>query len=136
MSEIAILSDLIEIQNEKEEILFFTTNKKFRVWFIKLKLPDGSSKYYRYKKEPAESAGPSFLPDLGTVGNTLLAIGNAAASSARGAEPNAFDLRREIIQEQVNELAHQGFKVSEKYISLFISNKIKELIFTRKINNR
>lgn len=105
MSEIAVLSDLIETSNEEEEVLFLTLTTKVRIWYVKVKFPDGSSKHYRYEKKKA-------------------------ASSA-SLQSSAIDRRREIIQERVNELALQGFKVGQKYVSLFMSKKIKELILTK-----
>lgn len=103
MNEIATLSDVLQEDTEEDDLFFFSITSKIWVWRVKLSMPDGSKKYYRYAK--------------GSSGN------NATA---------AINKRREIIQERVNDLAQQGFSVHPKYISLFMSGKIKELIIEKK----
>lgn len=105
MNEIAIISDLNEIQNEDEEFLFLTLKKQVRVWYIKTKLPDGQIKWNRYATKPT----------------SIRATLNSAD----------MQLRNEIIQDRINELAREGFHVDQKYVSLFVSEKIKELIISR-----
>jgi hypothetical protein len=112
MNEIAVLSDNVAIRKEEERLLFLTLTKEFKIWCIDLKMPDGTTSSYRYEKRSTE----------GIHGMRI----------SRELSSSGLDKRREIIQEQINRLAQQGFSVSQKYISLFMSNKIKELILTKK----
>lgn len=132
MSEIAVLSDLIETKDEKEEIFFFTTTKKVKFSYIKINLPDGNVRYREYNKASGESSQGSLgLSQFGLIGTVMDGLTNVAANAARKSTTAAFEKRKEIIQEQINDLARQGYRVSEKYISLFMSMKIKELILRK-----
>jgi hypothetical protein len=103
MNEIATIADTCDEETVEDDLFFFSLKSKTHVWYVKLSMPDGSKKYYRYAK--------------GLRGNLT---------------GDAKNKRREIIQERVNELAQQGFSVPPKYISLFMSGKVKELILERK----
>nr|WP_315252942.1 hypothetical protein [uncultured Duganella sp.] len=113
MNEIAVISDLVENQKEEEEFLFIKQTKDVKSWFIKTKLPNGNAKYQRYATKPAYiRSGPIKLN------------GPSLTSSD-------IELRNEIIQDKINELSREGFHVEKKYVSLFVSGKIKELILSR-----
>ena len=107
MSKIAMLTDVLEEGTVEDDWLLFSVTKKALVWYLKVTMPDGDKKYYRY----ADGAS-----------------GNQSSS--------AENKRREIIQTRINELSEKGFSVNQKYISLFISKKIKELIIEEKSAQR
>jgi uncharacterized protein YjhX (UPF0386 family) len=114
MNEIAVISDLVENQKEEEEFLFLKQTKEVKVWYIKTKLPDSDAKYQRYATKPTNiKSGPLTL-------------------NGPGLNSTDIETRNGIIQDQINALAREGFTVTGKYISMFISGKIKELILSRK----
>ncbi len=134
MSQIAVLSDFFETQNEDEEIFFIKTTKKIRVAYIRIKLPDENEKYFRYHSSPVKSgdaiSGMSLSREFQLIGSALNSIQDTTNS---GSSSNPSESRRRIILEKIDELSDKGFHVSEKYISLFISGKINELILSRTV---